>query len=508
MKAVLVFFDTLNRLAIGPYAEGVETPNFDRFAAKAATFDRHYTGSLPCMPARRDLQTGRPSFMHRSWGPMEPFDNSLPQILRANGVYTHLITDHFHYFEEGGAGYHTKFDTWEFMRGQEYDQWRGVVEPPLERFAEEYAAAHYDARKKPRRVQHMVNMDYVKEEEGLPGPACFRAALDFLDVNATADNWFLQLELFDPHEPFQVPDRFRRPGDSEWTGGILNWPDYERVAETPEEIGEIRATYAALVRMCDEYFGRLLDAFDAKGLWEDTVLIVSTDHGFLLSEHEWWGKCRMPYYEEVTHIPLMVAHPAHPEAAGTRRQALTFTPDLMPSILECFGCAIPAEVRARSFLPALAEDLDDGRVVAFAVFGGPIGVTDGRHVMFHQPPDFSAPGLHEYTLAPQHMRENFALKELATATLHPGFDFTKGVPILKIDALSDAKRVPLHDGQGFMDACFALYDLETDPGQTRKIRDAGVEARLYDGLRGLLGTLDVPLGTWRWYGLEPVGAVR
>ena len=320
---------------------------------------------------------------------------------------------------------------------------------------------------------------------------------------AGADNWFLQLELFDPHEPFQVPDRFRREGDNDWTGGILNWPAYERVQESPEEVAEIRANYAALVRMCDEYFGRLMDAFDRHGLWQDTCLVMSTDHGFLLSEHEWWGKGRMPYYEEVTHVPLIAWHPAHAARGGERRQALTWTPDSMPTILDAFGIAVPGEVRARSILPALAEDIDDGRTVAFAIFGGPIGVTDGRHVMFHQPADFSAPGLHEYTLAPQHMRDNFELREIATATLYPGSEFTKGVPVLKIDALPDAKRVPLHDGQSFQDARFALFDLKTDPGQERPIRDAEVEARLYGGLRDLLATLDVPASNLRWYGLEP-----
>lgn len=61
--------------------ERTRGPNFDRFARRAVTFDKHYVGSLPCMPARRDIHTGRLNFMHRSWGPLEPFDNSMPEIL-------------------------------------------------------------------------------------------------------------------------------------------------------------------------------------------------------------------------------------------------------------------------------------------------------------------------------------------------------------------------------------------------------------------------------------------
>lgn len=71
--------------------------------------------------------------------------------------------------------------------------------------------------------------------------------------------------------------------------------------------------------MCDEYFGRLLDHMDAHDMWRDTCLVLSTDHGFLLSEHGWWGKLRMPYYEEISRIPLMMAHPDQAAHAGTRR---------------------------------------------------------------------------------------------------------------------------------------------------------------------------------------------
>ena len=119
MKAVFVLFDSLNRHLLGPYGgTRVPTPNFDRLARRCVTFDRHYVGSLPCMPARRDILSGRLNFMHRSWGPMEPFDNAFPDLLHLAGIYSHLITDHFHYFEDGGATSHTRYDSYEFVRGQ------------------------------------------------------------------------------------------------------------------------------------------------------------------------------------------------------------------------------------------------------------------------------------------------------------------------------------------------------------------------------------------------------
>lgn len=82
------------------------------------------------MPARRELHTGRHNFLHRSWGPLEPFDNSTPELLKQHGVYTHLASDHQHYWEDGGASYHGRYSTWEFFHGQEGDAWTGQVADP------------------------------------------------------------------------------------------------------------------------------------------------------------------------------------------------------------------------------------------------------------------------------------------------------------------------------------------------------------------------------------------
>ncbi|MEO1988121.1 MAG: sulfatase-like hydrolase/transferase [Martelella sp.] len=497
MRLIFVLFDSLNRLALGAYGGDIETPNFDRLAARSVTFDRNYVGSLPCIPARRDLQTGRANFFHRSWGPMEPYDVSFCDLLRDRGVYTHLVTDHFHYFQDGGTGYHTKYNSWEFIRGQEYDAWKGLAKPPLETFRRDYDARHYDPAKKPGRVQHMINNMYQPREEDFPIAQCFASAFDFLDANRAADNWMLQLELFDPHEPFRAPERFRRDGDSAWQGAVFNWPDYKRVNETDDEVAEIRANYAALLRMCDDYLGRLLDYMDEHDMWKDTAIVLGTDHGFLLGEHGWWGKGRMPYYEEIVHTPLMLCHPKMPERAGERVGALTQTMDIMPTILDLFGIEAPSPVTGRCLLGPPEPE----RVVAFGLFGGPVGVTDGRYVMLHYPPDVLAEGLHEYTLMPQHMTAPFSDAEIRTATLSPPFNFCRDMPLLKIDALATAKRPPNINGT-FEDQGFLLFDLESDPQQQEPIRDAAVEARLYAGLRDYMLAHDAPAEAYAWQGLE------
>ncbi|WP_127902911.1 sulfatase [Solirhodobacter olei] len=498
MRAIFVLFDSLNRLALGPYGGSIGTPNFDRLAQRGVTFDKHYVGSLPCIPARRDLQTGRASFFHRSWGPMEPFDRSFTGVLREKGVHSRLVTDHYHYFREGGSHYHTRYDSWDLIRGQENDNWKALVDPPLERWARDYDPRHYLAEGLKIRQRHLMNREYERGEEDMPMPRCFDAGFEFLEANRAADDWMLQLELFDPHEPFDVPERFRRPGDSTWQGGVLNWPPYKRVDETEEEIAEIRASYAALVRMCDEYLGRLLDYMDAHDMWRDTALVVTTDHGFLLSEHDWWGKGRMPYYEELVHTPLFVCHPDHAGRGGHRCGALTQTIDVMPTIIDIFGGTVPAEARGRSLLPLVAGAKAEDRIVAFGYFAGPVGVMDGRYKMLHYPPDIAGKGLHEYTLMPQHLAAPFTVEELQTARLHPPFDFTRGIPLLQIDALIGAARPP---GR-FDDCAFRLFDLETDPQETRPFRDAEIEARLYAGLGAYMEAHDAPTEYATWLGLN------
>jgi hypothetical protein len=81
MRAIMVMFDSLNRHMLPPYgAEWVHAPNFERLYERTVTFDNSYVGSMPCMPCRRELHTGRYNFLHRSWGPLEPFDDSVPEI--------------------------------------------------------------------------------------------------------------------------------------------------------------------------------------------------------------------------------------------------------------------------------------------------------------------------------------------------------------------------------------------------------------------------------------------
>ena len=123
MRTIFVIMDSLNRHYLRCYGnEFAITPNIDRLAQRGTVFDNHFAGSLPCMPARREMLTGRVNFLETPWSPVQPWDECLPTMLRERrDVYSHMITDHYHYFHSGGEGYNTIYNSWEFLRGQEGD---------------------------------------------------------------------------------------------------------------------------------------------------------------------------------------------------------------------------------------------------------------------------------------------------------------------------------------------------------------------------------------------------
>ena len=499
MKAILVMFDTLRRDLLSVYGGPAHTPNFDRLARRAVTFDRHYAGSLPCMPARRELHTGRYNMLHRSWGPLEPFDDSMPEILKRHNIHTHLATDHYHYLEDGGCTYHSRYSTWYVARGQAHDAYAADLAPHGEMAPNQMSADHLMGRMRQMRMEggwcNMHNRELVRDEKDFPMRMTFDNGLDFLDRNGRYDNWFLTIETFDPHEPFTAPDRIAR----RYAGDALpDWPPYARVTEDPARVEDMRAHYLALVEYCDEQLGRVLDKLDEMDLWDGTMLIVNTDHGFFLSEHGWWGKGFMPNYEELTHLPLMIWDPRCKEAAGQRRSALVQTIDLAPTILSYFGLDTPGDMLGRDLYPVIRNDAPIRQYALFGYHAAPLGITDGRFVLLRAVHDMSVPAF-EYTLMPTHMRSMMSVEELSTAELWPPFSFTKGCPLLRIEGRPNPHfRLAQPEGEDLM------FDLADDPAQARPIDDPEKKAELLAQMALLLRKNDAPQEAYRRYALDTI----
>ena len=355
-----------------------------------------------------------------------------------------------------------------------------MVDPSWKRFKEMYHSVQYSEQRRNKLSRNIINREHIKQYEDFPSVRCFDAGLEFLNTNQKADNWLLHLETFDPHEPFHAPEEFRKKFSTNYKGPTLDWPPYARVTETFDECEELRANYAAIIALCDHELGRLLDHFDAYDLWKDTALVVTTDHGFLLGEHDWWAKNIMPCYNEVAHIPLFIHHPDFASQAGTRRELLTQTMDIMPTLMDIFGATPPTKVTASSLLPALGDPAIKNRdACIYGVFDSAVNVTDGRYTCFIYPPDVHGGDLNQYTLMPLHMKEFFSIEELQEAKLIESMPFSRSAPVLKIPA---TPKSPFYSHQGpgtLKDTESALFDLLADPLQNHPLDDAPVLQRMH-----------------------------
>jgi arylsulfatase A-like enzyme len=483
MRAIMLMFDSLNRHMVPPFADVPELPSFRRLAERTVAFGNFYAGSMPCMPARRELHTGRPNFLHRSWGPLEPFDDSVPAMLGAHGVHTHLVSDHLHYWEDGGATYHTRYSTWEFFRGQEGDPWKGVV-------------GQGDTRQSPlvrARTQDRVNREHMSTEESHSQTRTVDAGLEFIRTNAAADDWMLQIELFDPHEPFFAAEQFRRARGLD-PDASFDWPAYRRVLETDGDVDKARGEYLALLDMCDHSVGRVLDAMDEHGLWDDTMLIVNTDHGYLLGEHGWWAKSMQPWFNELVHLPMYLWDPRSGRR-GIRDDRLAQTVDIPTTLLDFFGVEPTADMTGTPLRPE--STAPEGAL--FGIHGGHVNATDGRYVYMRAAASADNAPLEEFTLMPTHMRARFSVAELSSWEPAEPFSFTKGLRTMRMASTAMWLNSWQH---GTM-----LFDLSTDPRQLDPIVDDAVELRMAQLLVELMRRNDAPVSQFARLGLPAEGDV-
>ncbi|WP_454855267.1 sulfatase [Rhizobium binxianense] len=489
MKAIMIMFDSLNRLFLPAYGGQFDLPNFRRLQERCVVFDRCYAGSMPCMPARRELHTARHNFLHRGWGPLEPFDDSIPQMLDEAGIHTHLSTDHQHYWEDGGATYHNRYTTYDFIRGQEGDPWKGEVADPS-------IPETLSWRQGRLWRQDWVNRKYMRTLADHSQTRTFDSGLEFIETNHARDRWFCQIECFDPHEPFVSSDaHVERVGD-DWNGPHFDWPDYRPAIDGDAAIEHVRKRYAALLTMCDDSLGRVLDTMDRLDLWRDTMLLVCTDHGFLLGERGWYGKNVQPWYEETIHTPLFVWDPRG-GMADRRCGALVQTIDIGPTLLDLFGLAPSSDMTGQSLSKAMAGQ-PIHETALFGVFGGHVSITDGRFVYMRAPVHRTNKPLDEFTLMPTRIDHRMSVEELKGLSLHPPMPFTKGLPVLRLPGWAMANP---------WDFGTLLFDLDADPEQRQPLTEPELELRMAKMLVDAMRANHAPDSQFLRLGLPSAGEV-
>jgi hypothetical protein len=245
--------------------------------------------------------------------------------------------------------------------------------------------------------------------------------------------------------------------------------------------------------MCDEHLGRILDTMDELKLWEDTMLIVCTDHGFLLSEHDWWGKNRMPLYNEIAHIPLWVWDPRC-QKKNERRQSLVQFIDFAPTLLEYFDLPPTPTMTGQSITATVADDQPIRDTALFGIFGGQVNITDGRWLYMRGPVTPDNTPLYQYTLMPTHLPHTFDVEELQDIQLQEPFPFTKGCRTMKIASGPVHQSIQHEFGT-------LLFDLTNDYEQKSPVDDPEAESRMVDLLIREMKKLDAPPEQYERLGL-------
>ncbi len=353
MNFILIVSDTFRRDHLGCYGDKtIRTPHIDRFAEKCVQFENCCATSFPTMPNRADLFTGKFTFTYMGWEPLSRKEKILAEIFRKAGYRTLAVVD-TPFFVRNGYGYDRGFEDFIWISGQ-----------------------------RPRSVERSRFNYERRYEEDLFAPRTMLSAEKVLE-RYCKERFFLYIDTWDPHEPWNSPNWYVEPYCRGYTGEpavspcYANWREY---GLKEEDIQLAHACYRGEISMVDLWVGRFLDKAKTMGLLDNTVIVFTSDHGFYFGEHGYFGKAcrgkkpeekkiwyRSPLYKELTQIPLLVYGP---DLEAGRSEAIVCSVDLMPALLELAGIEIPKGVQGSSFVSILKEKKSTFR--DFAVTSWPL----------------------------------------------------------------------------------------------------------------------------------------
>ncbi|MFV0379570.1 MAG: sulfatase [Anaerorhabdus sp.] len=494
MKTILILLDTLRKDCLKIYNDESKaiTPNIDILANDSVVFDNHCTGSMPCMPARRDILTGNLDFFERFWAGLEPFDLPLTHNLSDSGVKTHIITDHYHYWEIGGEGYLQSYDTFEMIRGNETD-------PYIANYANIEAPDKLNGNFK---KQFEINLNSFKSKEDYPTVKTFLSAADFMEKNIDREDFFLQIEGFDPHEPFATPKEFLDLyGISEDDlKEYYNSPKYGECTDTEEELEFIRNKYLANVSFADYAVGIILTKLKKLKIYDECTIILTTDHGLHLGEHNVMGKGTANLYNEVSEIPLLIK-----TAKNDHFRVNNFTQniDLMPTILDMYNVNLETKINGCSLKPLLNRDKSymTRECAVSGYHGASVMLKSNEYTLFVAPVREDNTPLFHYSAMPSMFRGYFGAKRsllpIDPKYIESGHFLSKSkMPVYKVPFAFEGVK-SFHVNKHIVSQLFKNSDVE----QLNPIVDKVVEERLKIKLVEIMSDLDVPQEQYQRLGL-------
>ena len=358
----------------------INTPNLDRLAQTGTLFDRAYCQAPICTPSRASFLTGMyPSTVHACTNGNEHWDEAaplLPAMLRDAG-YVCGLSGKLHLAGAQGRveprprddGYsffswsHHPQDDWD--EGHDYADWvREQGEDPRELYDR---LGYFPSDLHQTTWCTNEAMRFIEEaqiDEEAPGRSTGRAASD-----DHADRpWFMSVNYFDPHAPFDPPEDYRSRYSADAMPGphyrasdlaaqaMLSGVDFQSDPRPPDEFGarKKQASYYAMIELIDHNVGRLLDFLEQRGLRDNTIVIYTSDHGESLGDHGLILKgCR--FYEGLVRVPLIVSWPAGGVAKGQKRNALVELTDIAPTLLEAADDTVPERMVGSSLLRLLCD---------------------------------------------------------------------------------------------------------------------------------------------------------
>ena len=349
MNIICVISDTLRRDYLPTYGnKTVIAPNLTQFASESLVFEDCHAASFPTVPTRADIMTGRFTFTYLTWGPLPQDETTLASLLNKAG-YTTMGVGDTPFLMRHGYGYDRDFDDFIWIRGQR------------------------EASGRPD-----VTSQWTHEDDRF-APQTYKAAIDWIERHYE-EQFFLYIDAWDPHEPWDPPAHYIKPYMPDYNGeqvypAYWDWKD-AGYTERDLEIG--KACYMGEITMVDRWFGLLVDRLKSLNIYDNTAILFVSDHGFYFGEFGIFGKRRFrwpdntipvmeamarfkqgaishwcPTHNELSHVPLFAKVPGYDHK---RVSGLVSIPDIMPTILEIAEIDLPERVQAKSILPLARGD--------------------------------------------------------------------------------------------------------------------------------------------------------
>jgi arylsulfatase A-like enzyme len=384
---LIVLFDQLRYDVVD--SDLCDTPNLDRLRREGTWFEQHYTPTSLCSPARASLMTGLYAHNH----------GVLNNVHGRTAVVHDLSSDHPTLGELlSAAGYHTGYvGKWHLgtARGASqrgFDDVRfpeGDQDPKLASALEDYADSMvYTRTRHDRGHKFALYLEEPVPSSVVPAYLAFQEAIGLLESYATRrDPFCLVVSFPEPHHPTILTKEFIDRYDPE---AIPPWPSsndtFERKTRANEALlhhygvadftwddwAPVVARYLATVTMLDDIVGELLAELEQRDLAEDTMVLVTADHGDMLGNHRLFNKGPV-MYEDVYRIPLLVRPQGAPgPGAGRRVDELTSHLDVLPTLAELSRMTLPPRLRgSASLLPWLnGQQPPDWRTSLMCEFHG------------------------------------------------------------------------------------------------------------------------------------------